>query len=447
MKLFLTFILIGLSIFVYPQEGFQFVNPKADKVELKFKSVNNLVVIPIIVNNVSLDFLLDTGVSETILFSLADKEVNFNHVEKLKFSGLGDNIDIEALKSINNTFSIDNKMIDKTHNLYIILDESFNISTSLGVPINGIIGYHFFKNHPIEIDYVRERIIIYQSQQKASRRTRKHQAFDVSIEQNKPYMQADIEMTNEKKTSKMLLDSGNSDSIWLFPSLILGFNYNRPNIDDYLGAGFNGDIYGKRSRIHGLYFGKFQFITPLVAMPDAASISHLQLVPNRKGSIGAEIFRRFNMLFDYPNKKIYFKKNKYYNEPFIFDMSGLEVKQDGLSWEKDLVKVETKAKDLETQESQNIIYNTTDFQYKFSLKPKFIVAGTRKDSEAQKIGLKKGDVLIKINNRKTSDMTLSKINQILKSQEGKTLQIHIERNGISLIYNLILKDPIPYEEQ
>ena len=34
--------------------------------------------------------------------------------------------------------------------------------------------------------------------------------------------------------AKMLLDLGNSDALWLFPNRIPNFNYNRPNIDDFL---------------------------------------------------------------------------------------------------------------------------------------------------------------------------------------------------------------------
>ncbi|SKB72618.1 Aspartyl protease [Soonwooa buanensis] len=428
------------------QDGFQFVDKKLDKIEIKFVNVNNLIIIPINVNGVDLNFLLDTGVSETVLFSLENKEVNFKNVEKLKFTGLGENIDIEALRSINNRLSISNQFVDSTQSLNIILDESFNISTSLGYPVNGIIGYSFFKNYPIEVDYVSEKLRIYQNENKLSKRVKKHEVFNISLELNKPYMFADVEMTREKKSSKLLLDSGNTDSIWLFPTLIPGFNYNRPNIDDYLGAGFSGDIYGKRSRIHGLYFGRFEFITPLVAMPDATSIAHLQLVPDRKGSIGSEIFRRFNMVFDYPNEKVYFKKNKYYDDPFLFDLSGLEVRQNGLSWEKDLVKIETKTKNINSLEIGSTFTNTEDFQYKFTLKPKFIIAGTRKNSPAQLAGLQKGDILVKIDDKKTSDMTLSKINKILKSQEGKIIKIEAERNGTTVIYNITLKDPIPYEE-
>ncbi len=76
-------------------------------------------------------------------------------------------------------------------------------------------------------------------------------------------------------------------------------------------------------------------------MPDEFSIQHVNLVENRKGSIGAEIMRRFSVVFDYQNQKLYLKKNRNFNDPFNFNMSGLDFRQDGLEWEQDRVKIET----------------------------------------------------------------------------------------------------------
>jgi hypothetical protein len=60
----------------------------------------------------------------------------------------------------------------------------------------------------------------------------------------------------------LLLDLGNTDSVWLFPTLIKDFVYNRPNVDDFLGRGFSGDIFGKRSSINSLSIGKFRMNKP-----------------------------------------------------------------------------------------------------------------------------------------------------------------------------------------
>jgi C-terminal processing protease CtpA/Prc len=51
----------------------------------------------------------------------------------------------------------------------------------------------------------------------------------------------------------------------------------------------------------------------------------------------------------------------------------------------------------------------------------------RKDSPAYKAGLKKDDSLISINGKKTADMTMEKIMEMMKSDEGKTINMLIER--------------------
>src|SRR5690606_18487866 len=160
----------------------------------------------------------------------------------------------------------------------------FNISSHVGIPVNGIIGYHFFKNHRIAIDYLSKKITVYNDDKLFKKKIKRFTEFPITIEKNKPYIYGDVEMTKEKKSSKLLIDLGNRDPIWLFPTLIKNFVYNRPNIDDFLGRGFNGDVLGKRSRIHNFYLGEFKFEKPLTAMPDEYSIQHVHLVENRKGS-------------------------------------------------------------------------------------------------------------------------------------------------------------------
>ena len=304
-------------------------------------------------------------------------------------------------------------------------------------------GYHFFKDYPIIIDYSSKKITVFKDRKLFEKKIKKFEKFTISIEKNKPYIFADVEMTSEKKPSKMLIDIGNSDAIWLFPTLIKDFVYNRPNIEDFLGRGFNGDIYGKRSRIHQLHLGNFKFEKPLTAMPDEFSIQHLNLAKDRKGSIGGEIMSRFTVAFDYKNEKIYLRKNNRYQDPFHFNMSGLDFKQDGLQWEKDYLTFRTLN---EKSTSGDIQTYNSNLQYKFILKPLFSIAGVRKDSPAGKAGLKKDDQLIIINGKKTSEMTLNKIMEMMKSDEGKTIYITVNRKGLELKFSFTLEDPIPYQE-
>lgn len=430
-----------MGIFINAQNNFEIKN--GDKVVIPFKLINNLIFIPININGAELTFMLDTGVTENTIFSLENKEIKLGNMEKMKFSGLGGNKSIEGYKSDLNTGKIGKNFINDSLMVYIIQDEEFNISSHIGIPVNGFIGYHFFKDYPLIIDYTSKKITVFKDRLLFEKKIKKFDAFAISVEKSKPYIMADVEMTNEKKPSKLLIDIGNSDPIWLFPVLIKDFVYNRPNIEDYLGRGFNGDIYGKRSRIHQLDLGKFKFEKPLTAMPDEFSIQHINLAKDRKGSIGGEIMRRFTVAFDYKNEKIYLRKNKNYGDPFHFNMSGLDFKQDGLQWDKDYLTFKTLTEKSTSGDIQT--YNSNVY-YKFVLKPLFSIAGVRKDSPAGKAGLKKDDKLLIINGKKTSDMTLNKIMDIMKSEEGKTINMTIDRKGLELKFSFTLEDPIPYQE-
>lgn len=440
----LKILFLIFSSFCFSQDGFQLIQTK--KTVIPFQLINNLIFVPVNINGVNLTFLLDSGVNETILFSLEEEEISFNDVEKIKFAGLGESKDIEGLRSDRNTVSIGKKFRDDAHTIFIILDESINFSSHVGIPVNGIIGFHFFKNHPVQIDYARKKITIFESDADWKNKKNRFTEFLFTLEGNKPYLQTEVEMTTTKTNSKMLIDLGNSDALWLFPKLIPDFEYNRPNIEDFLGRGFNGDIFGKRSRIHRFYLGEFVFEKPLTAMPDEYSIQNLNLVPDRKGSVGSEILRRFTLLFDYPNEKLYLKKNTHFKDPFLFNNSGLDVQQDGLTWEKDVVEIKP-TKRQNAYADGDVVYQADKFKYNFILKPKFSVAACRKNSPCDVAGIKKNDRLIKINNQSVSNMKMQKINDYFKDEDGKKLKVSVERDDQILNFTLILVDPIRYQDE
>lgn len=428
--------------FCFGQTGFSVLHSQK-KLTIPFQLINNLIFIQVEVNSVPLTFLLDTGVSQTLFLSTGDKEVAFNNKETVHFSGLGGDLKIEGLKSNNNMVKVTNQLIDYHHTIYIILDEDFNFSSYVGIPVHGILGYDFFENHAIEIDYISKRIIVYNDEKLYQRKSRNFVEFPISIENKKPYLITEIQENKEKIAAKMLIDTGNGDAVWIFPNLKKDFIYKNPSIDDFLGRGFNGDIHGKRSRINNISIGDFTFNQPVTALPDEFSIQNFQMAENRKGSIGSEITRRFNIIFDYPNKKIKLKKNRNYDEAFRINMSGLEFKHIGLTWEKE--QIQMAGSDLESSTKAENKYVYTAYSYNFVLKPVFAISGVRKDSPAYKAGLKKDDVLQSINGQSTSYLTLEKLNEMMKHDEGKNFRIEILRNDIPMKFNFYLEDPIPYK--
>lgn len=83
MKFFVSIFMLVTTL-LHSQQGFGLAGGK--KATIPFKFINNLIFIPVQINGVDLTFLLDSGVNETILFSLDEREVNFNDIEKIKFS-------------------------------------------------------------------------------------------------------------------------------------------------------------------------------------------------------------------------------------------------------------------------------------------------------------------------------------------------------------------------
>lgn len=444
MKVKLLLLLLVLIISnSFSQNGFRIENNKR-KVVIPFKFIDNLIIIPIEVNGTVLNFLLDTGVEETILFSLEEnEEIVFSNVDKVMFRGIGTNEPFEGLKSSENKLSI-NGYNDSNHNIYIVLDQNINISSKVGIPVNGIIGYHFFRNYSVAINYNKRKIVVYNDIATISKKLNSnYQQIPISLEENKPYIKTNVEMENSSESfeAKLLIDIGNSDALWLFKEKDKRIKLSEKNFDDYLGLGFSGNVYGKRGRIKKLQIDTFAFENPIVAMPDSIATKDIKMVGNRVGSIGSEIMKRFSIVYDYPNKRIYLKQNDNFKMKFNYNMSGLEIQHQGLEWVKQ--SYETNGS------SSSAFFNfegeeraTKNLSYKFELKPSYSVFSVRKESPSDLAGLKIGDEIKTINGHLCNSYTLEEINAILKSEEDRIVTIEVLRKNILLKFKFKLKNLI-----
>jgi hypothetical protein len=427
---------------VFAQEGFVF-NKGIEKVTVPIVLINNLVFIPIKVNGVELNFLLDTGVEETILFSLEDNpEVNFFNSEKIMLRGLGSEEAIEGLKTTNNILELDG--VKATRQLiYVILDQSFNLSSQIGIPVNGIIGYSFFRDNFVRIDYTSKKVIVYKDNDVNRKKIeKKYDKTDIIIDRFKPYLFGTAEIDKIKTPVKMLIDTGNSDSVWLFPNLSSEIKVPAKNFEDFLGKGFSGDIEGRRARINGFSFDKYNFKLPIVAFPDSSSIKNVRLVKDRVGSVGGEILKRFSVIFDYKNEMLYVKRNSSFSEPFTYNKSGLEIRHNGIQWVKETVSMETVPLASGATFDSNGKNITNEFKYKFELKPVYEIANIRKNSVAAKCGLRVRDQIISINRAPAYRYSLQKLNEMFKSEDDKWIYLEINRDNKILKFAFQLVDDL-----
>jgi hypothetical protein len=441
MKKYIVLFLALFLCFSLKAQGDFAIQNKSKKVTIPFKMINNLIFIPIKVNGIELNFLLDSGVEETILFSMEErKEVSFNNVVKVKLRGLGSEEEVEGLKSTSNVLET-HGLKSNNHLVYIILDQNFNLSSQIGIPVNGIIGYKFFKNNLVEINYQKKKVIVHLNTEEIRKKiTKKFQSIPITIERSKPYINTTAIVDTVSLPAKLLIDIGNSDAFWIFKNDKIKLP--DKNFPDFLGKGFSGDIEGHRAKIEKISIENFHFKKPIVSFPDSASVRNVKMVPGRIGSVGGEVLKRFTVILDYADEKLYLKKNSKFSDPFTYNKSGITVQHNGLQWVQETVHLETVQVKTSLDEAGYSPSNKDNFKYKFMLKPIYEIVNIRKFSAAEKCGLKKGDIIVSINGIRPYKYSLEQINHLLKSGDDIWINMEVERNSLLLKFKFKLTDEL-----
>ena len=425
------------------QEGFRFLNQNKKTERIRFKFINNLIVIPLKINGKKLSFILDSGVSKTILFNITQNDsIGLNSVEKVSLRGLGKGEPVEALLSKNNKLSLIN-IVSYDETIYVIVRDYFDLSSKMGTTIHGIIGYNLLSNYVVKINYKNRYIDFYDPENYELKRCRKCETFPLNFYRKKPFIDAKVQLDTigDKLTDvKLLIDSGGSDAIWLFehtkPEIVTPINH----FNDILGEGLSGSIYGNRSRISTFKLGSFIIEQPTVSFLDSISTKNARMYKERNGSIGSNVLKRFIVWFNYANNTITFKKNGSFKKGFNYNMSGLDVVYNG----KQLVKEEDvrSYSDAYNQSvsSTNSVKFITSFSYKF--KPSYRIRNIVANSPADKAGLKVDDIILRLNNKPAHEYQLGEIIQKFQEKDGKRIKITVDRKGEKLKFQFRLEKKV-----
>jgi len=426
---------------MFSQQGFSFIKNK-ERGKIPFQLINNLVVIPVEINGEKLSFLLDTGVNHTLLFSLYEEDfLEINNASSIKIRGLGGGGDITAIKSINNHMKIGG-VANANQTLYLIFDQKINFSPRMGVPIHGVIGYDFFKEFVVKIDYEAELILLYTPHKYEKKKCKYCEELPLKLHNNKPYVKGFVSVGKENKAVNLLVDSGSSDALWLFNESSEITNDPNNYFNDFLGLGLSGSVYGKRSKVANFSIAGFEFKKMTTAFPDSLGLKNVTSSPNRDGTLGGAILKRFIVTIDYQNNRLQLKANRYFNEPFYYNMSGLVIEHEGV----EAIKIyESDKEDISigygqksnTTSSVNITLGTVS---NFALVPRYVVVDVRKGSPAFIAGIESGDVIVSINGRQAHRYQLKDLIRIFGLKKGKKMVLKIRRNNNVFIKKFVLKE-------
>jgi hypothetical protein len=257
----------------------------------------------------------------------------------------------------------------------------------------------------VKIDFRLNEITIYNPSKYNRKKLKDYTALDVAFHDGKPYVNSQIVTSNQDTVSvKLLMDTGASLSSLIHnnthPSLTLPPNA----IKGALGKGLGGELNGFVGKVPKLMINKFHFNNAISYFQDIEKDSLLNKLILRNGIIGNYLLDRFSVIIDYVKEEVYLKAEKKIDEPFQYDKSGISVLAHGIDLKE------------------------------------FIINEVLENSPADRIGIKEGDRIIRINWFASNEMTLDKINRILSSKAGKKIKLTVIRDKKKYRYKFYLQD-------
>ena len=364
------------------------LNNGTKRVRIPFQLIRNLVIVQLKINDAGpFNFVLDTGVGFMIITepSLVDS-ISIPYKRTVKVPGLGSGETYEAF--VTPALKIDMPGLT-SHNVSaaIFKKDHFGLSRYAGIPIHGLLGYEFFNQLAVKVNFADSLITV--CDPKDIRKFKNGIRLPITLEGNKPYIQTNIMCDNGTlQASKLIVDLGAGHPVSL-ENVMDKSTYSSQFITANLGIGLNGLISGYMGRVKSIDVGKYKVKNVIASFPDDNT---RLLAVKRDGNLGVDILKKFTIIFDYTNNSLYLKPSMNFNTPSEHDMSGLE-------------------------------YYAAGDKYK-----NIIIERVEPGSAGEEAGLCPNDEITSINFKPVSEMNLEQIDQIFKSKDGRNILLDVYRN-------------------
>lgn len=381
--------------------------PDNKRIEIPFQYENNFIVIEVNFNRVlPLKFVFDTGAEYTILTKKEYAEVLGLSYDR-EFKVLGADLQKELVAYLARNVHLKVGNIESPNQDFLVMGEDyFKFETLTGLNISGILGANFFKRYVVEIDYQHNKIILHNPE--FFKAPKRHQKIPLEIFKNKPYVKADAKLLQQDSFSsiKLLIDTGASLALLLYTDTHKALEVPPKVVRGNIGKGLGGFIEGFTGRFHALNLGN-STLNNLVANYQDSYLYLDSIESNqRNGLIGNVALSRYNIIIDYYREVLYLKPNKTIEKKFKYDKSGILVIASG-------------------DQLNEYIVN-------------YVVPG----SPAERVGIQKGDQIVKYGWWPISFYSLSDITNKFQGKAGKKIKLVIKRDKKRIKKRFVLEELI-----
>lgn len=257
------------------------------------------------------------------------------------------------------------------------------LTTVYGERVDGIIGYSLLIRYIVKIDYDSLKLDI------CSRGTLRYPKGGYLFKPILSTLPVQFARVKDEHTfnARFLHDIGAGVCLMLSKDFVEDSNIlqNKRKLYPKEGEGIGGRISMHMTVIKELKFGPYRFRNiPTYIFDDAYNVTSY---PYLAGLIGNDIFRRFNVIFNYAKRDIHLLPNSHFRDPFDYSYSGIEL---------------------------------------YFIDNKIVIGDVSDGSPADNAGVKEGDELVGINNNLSQNFNQYKA--ALQSTGGK-IKLILRRDG------------------
>ncbi|MCM3869436.1 MAG: aspartyl protease family protein [Pyrinomonadaceae bacterium] len=352
-------------------------NTNTATVSIPFELVTRHIIVKAKVNNSRpLSFVFDTGARAGIIDMDRAKELGLSLQGQVSVGGSGAQTLMGAMVRDATWSLVGLETSPQPISLAIPLG---NLAARFGNDFDGIIGGDFIKQFVVEVDYQARLLKLHDKTQ--FKYAGPGESIPIQLDgQGHPILEAEITPIDSKPIrGKFVLDLGSGGALALHSPFVAD---NRllegptKTIRAIGVGGAGGQANGRMGRVAELKIGNFKISNPttLFSEDKGGAFASSRLA----GNIGQRIAGKFRLFLDYANQRIIFESTKSFPEPFDHAVSGIALRAED--------------KDFKT----------------------FRITDVLENSPAAEAGLLKDDVILNVDGKPHTELTITRINELFE---------------------------------